>query len=100
MIKRWSISRGVTVNELCTGDYVLHTDHLAINAFDEAVDRAAFEIEYAVDPSVIWYDTNTQQYVADWPRRETLDLAWRANILLEGWLACAKSRAKRAGCVE
>jgi len=82
------------------GSVVLYTDHLASHAFDEAVERAAFEAEYAVGPSAVRYDTNTRQYVTDWPSRETLDLAWRANILLEGWLACAKSRAKRASGAE
>ena len=82
------------------GNYVLHSDHLASHVLDEAAERAAFEAEYAVGPSAVRYDTNTRQYVTDWPGRETLDLAWRANILLEGWLACAKSRAKRFGMSE
>lgn len=84
-----------------TATVVLHTDHLAAiaaaSAYDEEKERGLFEAEYKVGASYVRYDTNTRQYVTDWPSRETLDLAWRANILLEGWLACAKARAKAAG---
>jgi hypothetical protein len=79
------------------GDYVFYTDHLAALAaasgYDEEKERGFFEVKYKVGPSSVRYDTNTRQYVTDWPSRETLNLAWRANILLEGWLACARTRA-------
>lgn len=65
------------------GDYVLHTDHLASHAFDEAVERAAFEAEHSafrlVRDSCGIYEIGF------------VEGAWF------GWLACAKSRAKRAG---
>lgn len=84
--------------ECADGFFVERADHIASHAYDEEKERALFEAEYKVGPSAVRYDINTRQYVTDWPSRETLDLAWRANILLEGWLQCAKSRAKAAGC--
>ena len=66
------------------GDIVLHTDHLASHAFDEAVERAAFEVEYT-QPSLIKRN-KCGLYQCD-----SVRYAWH------GWEACAKSRAKRAG---
>ena len=64
-----------------------YSDHLASHAYDEAVERAAFEAEYpdltktrsVGSPSDYW-SAMTQNRWADWVR-------------------CAKSRAKRAGGV-
>jgi hypothetical protein len=88
LITRWCVSRGVTVAESSVGPFVLHTDHLASHAVYEAVERAAFELE------LIKYDycVRRDDY-GDYINGPT-HLKW------QGWLACAKSRAKRAGGAE
>jgi hypothetical protein len=66
------------------GDYVLHADHLASHAYDEAKERAAFEAQ--LQPShCIKFADGSYQYAY-------------FSTLWHGWLACAKSRAKAAGC--
>ena len=70
------------------GDYVLHADHLASHAYDEAVERQAFEASY---PHL------TKKRCVNAP-----DIYWSAMAQnhWEIWLRCAKSRAKRAGGAE
>jgi len=67
------------------GSVVLYTDHLASHAYDEAVERAAFEAEYpdltkkrSMNAQGVYWSAMTQNRWVDWVR-------------------CAKSRAKRAG---
>lgn len=88
----YNTADGNTMVDDLDGDYVLHTDHLvelkASHAYDEAVERAAFEDEYpdltmkrsTGDPDAYW-SAMTQNRWTD-------------------WLRCAKSRAKRFGGAE
>jgi hypothetical protein len=71
--------------------YVLHADHLASHAFDEAKDRVAFELYVVgIRPflGVPPLRTDGGVYPQFW-----LERSWQS------WLACAKSRAKAAGCI-
>lgn len=73
------------------GDYVLHSDHIASHAFDEAKERELFEA---------WF---TETYTAHrlGPRLTNCGIATdgyadsRVDICWRGWLACARSRAER-----
>ena len=67
------------------GAAVLHTDHLASHAFDEAVERAAFEADQRRSGADI-----SRGKLGGY-RTPTLQFKWL------GWKACAKSRAKRFG---
>jgi len=88
-----SIGGKVMSDKLCVcglsnatvGSVVLHADHLASHAFDEAVERAAFEAEYP--------DLTKKRCV------NTPDVYWSAmtQSWWEIWVRCAKSRAMRAG---
>lgn len=66
---------------------VLHTDHIASHAYDEAVERKAFEAE-------VQYRQYLERYKDGSYKTEWVETRW------QGWLACAKSRAKRAGGAE
>jgi hypothetical protein len=72
------------------GDYVLHADHLASHAYDEAKERALFEA-YVVSIRPFLgappLDSHDGVYPQFW-----LERSWKS------WSACAKSRAKSAGC--
>lgn len=90
-IKRFDIILDHGMAELSLnpdGDYVMHTDHLASHAFDEAVERAAFE-DAMTDRPYERYITEFGYY-----DNKSTERRW------QGWLACAKSRAKRFGGVE
>jgi hypothetical protein len=69
---------------------VLHSDHLASHAFDEVVERAAFEAEAEADGYLIagkyYEDAGSRTAYSD----PATDFLWL------GWIQCAKSRAKRA----
>lgn len=84
-IKRWCVSRGVTVAESSAGPFVLHEDHLASHAFDEAVERALFEAAFYVVDLAGSRDS--------WSGRWKYDYG-HVDDLWFGWLACAKARAK------
>jgi hypothetical protein len=72
------------------GDYVLHSDHLASHAFDEAKERELFEA-YIVSIRPFLgappLDSHDGVYPQFW-----LERSWKS------WSACAKSCAKAAGC--
>lgn len=78
----------IRYGEGCEVEVVTLRDHIASHAYDEAVERAAFEAEYpdltktrsVGSPSDYW-SAMTQNRWSDWVR-------------------CAKSRAKRAGGAE
>ena len=72
------------------GDYVLHTDHLASHAFDEAVERAAFEAAMLEEG----FRTTLE------PDLDGVYMSPTAHAMWCGWLRCAKSRAKRFGATE
>jgi len=77
------------------GDYVLHADHLASHAYDEGKERASFEASEPMPPSCDGF--NGVYYFQECPRsgrekRHPYNEKWRI------WKACAKSRAKAAGC--
>lgn len=69
------------------GDYVLHADHLASHAYDEEKERALFEAAFR---------TSDLAGAADYGRWRYTDKL--VDYLWYGWLACARSRAKAAGC--
>jgi len=73
------------------GDIVLHTDHLASHAYDEAKERALFEAEFNT--------LELQGGLNSWTGRWEYDHP-HVNSLWQGWLRCAKSRAKAAGWLE
>lgn len=63
-------------------------DHLASHAYDEAVERAAFEDAMTERPY--------ERYITEFGYydNKSTERRW------QGWLACAKSRAKRLGGAE
>jgi hypothetical protein len=65
-------------------DFVLHADHLASHAYDEVKERALFEA--GINPH-----SRRRNEVGDYVLPSIQDS-------FSGWLACAKSRAKAAGC--
>lgn len=66
--------------------YVLHADHLASHKFDVDKERALFE---SALPWNRLERSRDGQYARHWIESE-----W------QGWIRCAKSRAKAAGCSE
>ena len=90
-IKRYDVCGDIDggyLDEHANGRAVLHTDHLVSHAYDEAVERVAFEAEYpdltkkrSMNAQGVYWSAMTQNRWADWVR-------------------CAKSRAKRAGGAE
>lgn len=79
------------------GDYVLHADHLASHAYDEAKERALFEAVTRKEWPGAPLEYKRDALPKDDPRYgeycdPVLEGAW------SGWSACAKSRAKAAGC--
>ena len=73
---------------------VLHSDYLAAmaaaSAYDEEKERALFEGEFPYVSHSGSYDS----WVSRWKyTHEAVDSLWF------GWLACAKARAKAAGCL-
>lgn len=92
-IKRYSVRSDMDtpyIDESPNGRVVLHTDHLASHAFDEAVERAAFEA-YMIDEG---YGFKLQRDNHGTYSRPGTLAVWI------GWRECAKSRAKRAGGAE
>ena len=69
------------------GSVVLHADHLASHAYDEAVERAAFEAAMLEEG----FRTTLE------PDLDGVYMSPTAHAMWCGWLRCAKSRAKRAG---
>ena len=88
-INRFDID-GRVVESPFDGDYVLHTDHLASHAFDEAVERAAFEAAMLEEG----FRTTLE------PDLDGVYMSPTAHAMWCGWLRCAKSRAKRFGGAE
>jgi hypothetical protein len=83
--------------------YVLHADHLASHAYDEEKERALFEAAYVKEiysgglkpPPIFERVGNLQfhgQAKGDYERSD-VQICWLM------WKACAKSRAKAAGCL-
>ena len=94
-IKRFDIEvvngwRAMRVEE-SDGDYVLHTDHLASHAFDEAAERAEFEADF----NVLELQGGLNSWTGRWEYGHP-----HVNSLWQGWLRCTKSRAKRFGGAE
>jgi len=85
-IKRLRIDMDGCTQQDDDGDYVTHTDHLASHAFDEAVERAAFEA------AMLEEGFRTLE-----PDLDGVYMSPTAHAMWCGWLRCAKSRAKRAG---
>lgn len=82
------------LNDDGDGYIVLHTDHLAAiaaaSAYDEEKERALFEGEFPYVSHSGSYDS----WVSRWKYTHgAVDSLW------VGWLACAKARAKAAGCL-
>jgi len=76
------------LNDDSAGYLVLHADHLASHQYDEAKERAAFEAEFkARSPLTSLHRDTYGRYIV-----ESVQSEWA------GWLRCAKSRAKAAGC--
>jgi hypothetical protein len=79
------------------GSFVLHADHLASHAYDEEKERALFEAELvaagvACTRRTFGDEAEDQGLMdGDYYGMEARD-GWRY------WKACAKSRAKAAGC--
>jgi hypothetical protein len=69
---------------------VLHTDHLASHAYDEAVERAAFE--------AVMLEEGFRATLE--PDLDGVYMSKTVHAMWCGWIRCAKSRAKRAGGAE
>ena len=85
-IKRYMVrdaARAIPDSELV----VLHADHLASHAYDEAVERKAFEAAMLDEG----FRTTLE------PDLDGVYMSPTAHAMWCGWLRCAKSRAKRAG---
>jgi len=87
-IKQWSVPRGVTVSELCDGDYVTHADHLASHAFDSDAE-CDLVTEYLLG-------IDAERVASGYPPTNMGE----ARLIITTWLDCAQSRAKRFGCTE
>jgi hypothetical protein len=86
LIKRFTeIPRDETVSPEC----VTYADHLASHAFDEAKERELFEGDFNTLELHGGLNSWTGRWEYDHPH---------VNSLWRGWLRCAKSRAKAAGC--
>jgi hypothetical protein len=70
---------------------VLYADHLASHAYDEAKERALFEA-YVSSLQPMVPDKYFVHFVCGEYAREDVQEPWLV------WVACAKSRAKAAGC--
>ena len=76
--------------------YVLHTDHLASHAFDEEVERAAFEVWFSDHARRVlkWDESDIEsEFQLDDDGEYVYDGAMSA---FDGWRAACQSRAKRA----
>jgi hypothetical protein len=94
-IKRYEIAQSYhsaqqSMEVVAYGDYVLHADHLASHAFDEAKERELFE----ADMGSRGYDVSRE------PGLREVYAVPQVQVLWLGWARCAKSRAKAAGCAE
>ena len=92
-IKRYSAAYRST-NECDEGLYVLHEDHVASHAYDEAKERELFEAEFD-KPDTAKFDGEEYRYSGQADRTEMVLFleffgAW------SGWKKCAKSRAGSA----
>jgi hypothetical protein len=72
------------MKEESDGDYVLHADHLSSHAYDEAKERALFEATFSYSPLIGRKKDGDYRY-------PSVQCEW------EGWIKCAKSRAKAPG---
>jgi hypothetical protein len=72
------------------GRVVRYPDHLASHAFDEVVERAAFEAAMLEEG----FRTTLE------PDLDGVYMSPTAHAMWCGWLRCAKSRAKRFGYTE
>lgn len=72
------------------GSVVLHSDHLASHAYDEAVERAAFEAAMLEEGFRATLE----------PDLDGVYMSPATHAMWCGWLRCAKSRAKRFGGAE
>lgn len=90
-IKRWCVSRGVTVAESSVGPFVLHDDHLAAmaaaSAYDEEKERTAFEAAMTAEG----FDVHLEPDFAGVYIGPVVHTMW------QGWKRCAKARAKEGG---
>lgn len=90
-IKRLALTEGGAVSRLfeaSSGDYVLHADHLASHAYDEAVEL----MECA---------KFIQEMAEKLERHGMMPMSGLEESAIRGaWKMCAKSRAKRFGGAE
>ena len=68
------------------GSWVDYADHLASHALDEAKERELFEADFSK-----LYDLELNPITEEYENPDD-------QALWLGWLRCAKSRAKAAGC--
>lgn len=100
-IKRYSAAYRST-NECDEGLYVLHEDHVASHAYDEAKERELFEKSYPLDKGVTWVKGmgKTGSYAvrinSDGGFWACVNAAYQLQIKWEVWSKCAKSRARSA----
>lgn len=86
-IKRYSVEFACPVPDtdpVAFDDYVLHADHIASHRYNEKKELAAFDV---------WFMREFLKYS---PQAAIAFEAFK-GVYLEGWFACAKSRAKAHG---